>query len=100
MAGRRDPVTGTDVRMTALVSGMVQGVGFRWWTRCRALELGLVGCATNLGDGRVEVIAEGSRQACDGLLELLHGPTTPGYVMAVDVEFGSPQGGFVRFVER
>jgi acylphosphatase len=100
VVGRRDPVTGTDVRMTAQISGIVQGVGFRWWTRCRALELGLVGCATNLGDGRVEVIAEGSRQACDGLLELLRGPTTPGHVVAVDVEFGSAQGGFVRFVER
>jgi len=31
------------VRMTAWVHGFVQGVGFRWWTRSQALELGLVG---------------------------------------------------------
>ncbi|MDN5758031.1 MAG: acylphosphatase, partial [Tomitella sp.] len=31
------------VRLTAWVHGSVQGVGFRWWTRSRALELGLVG---------------------------------------------------------
>ena len=31
----------------------MQGVGFRWWTRARALELGLVGYASNQADGRV-----------------------------------------------
>ncbi len=36
------------VRLIAWVHGQVQGVGFRWWTRSRALELGLVGSATNL----------------------------------------------------
>ncbi|EFD48512.1 acylphosphatase acyP, partial [Mycobacterium tuberculosis T17] len=32
-----------DVRLTAWVHGWVQGVGFRWWTRCRALDLRLTG---------------------------------------------------------
>ncbi|MDO5504656.1 MAG: acylphosphatase, partial [Actinomycetia bacterium] len=35
------------VRATVFVRGHVQGVGFRWWTRARALELGLVGHARN-----------------------------------------------------
>lgn len=43
-------------RLTAWVHGRVQGVGFRWWTRSRALELGLVGSATNHADGRVLVV--------------------------------------------
>ncbi|HEY6798901.1 MAG TPA: acylphosphatase [Kineosporiaceae bacterium] len=59
------------VRLTAWVHGRVQGVGFRWWTRSRALELGLVGWAANLGDGRVEVVAEGPRSRCEELLRLL-----------------------------
>ena len=46
-------------RMTVFVRGRVQGVGFRWWARARALELGLVGHARNTDDGRVEVVAEG-----------------------------------------
>jgi acylphosphatase len=46
-------------------------VGFRWWTRSRALELGLVGIATNLDDGRVEVVAEGPRARLEALVELL-----------------------------
>ena len=60
----------TTERLTAFVSGHVQGVGFRWWTRSRALELGLVGHARNLEDGRVEVVAQGPTQALDALAEL------------------------------
>ena len=63
----------TTVRLTAWVHGRVQGVGFRWWTRCRALELGLVGEARNLPDGRVAVVAEGERRACRELLDALRG---------------------------
>ena len=71
-----DPRTpaGSDVRLLALVSGAVQGVGFRWWTRCRARELGLVGHARNLPDGRVEVSAQGGRAPCERLLTLLREP--------------------------
>ncbi len=50
-----------------LVSGKVQGVFFRASTRERALDLGLSGRATNLPDGRVEVIADGDPAALDAL---------------------------------
>ena len=43
-----------------LVSGMVQGVGFRWFVARHARALGLGGYARNLADGRVEVVASGS----------------------------------------
>ena len=88
------------VRLTALVSGQVQGVGFRWWTRCRALELGLVGQAANLPDGRVQVSAEGARGDCERLVELLRGGATPGAVDGVQASFGPAEGGFTGFVER
>ena len=39
-----------EARLTAWVHGCVQGVGFRWWTRSRALELGLTGYASNRPD--------------------------------------------------
>src|SRR5699024_6983579 len=58
-------------RLIAWVRGRVQGVGFRWWVRARALELGLTGAATNLADGRVEVVAEGPSRCCAELLTLL-----------------------------
>lgn len=55
-----------------VVSGKVQGVFFRASTRERALDLGLSGRATNLPDGRVEVIAEGAAAALDALEVWLH----------------------------
>jgi acylphosphatase len=61
------------VRLSAWERGRVQGVGMRWWIRSRALELGLSGWARNLSDGRVEVVAEGPRAACESLLALLEG---------------------------
>jgi acylphosphatase len=78
------------VRMTAFVKGHVQGVGFRWWTRARARELGLSGSAPNQQDGRVEVVAEGPEQACRALLALL--PTGPGRVEFVSDRWGPARG--------
>ena len=49
------------------VSGIVQGVGFRWFVREKARRLGLSGWVRNLPDGSVEVIAAGD----DGQLQLL-----------------------------
>jgi acylphosphatase len=88
------------VRMTAWVHGRVQGVGFRWWTRCRALELGLAGHSANLSDGRVEVVAEGPREACEKLLAALRSGSTPGYVLQVTERFDEARGGATGFVER
>jgi len=91
--------TVVSVRVTAWVRGHVQGVGFRWWTRARALELGLVGWARNLEDGRVEVVAEGDREACEALLALLRGGGAPGRVRSV-VERWSDARGIEGFHER
>lgn len=87
-------------RLTAWVRGRVQGVGFRWWVRSRALELGLVGSAANLVDGRVEVVAEGPRGACEALLGLLRGGTTPGMVTGVAERWTEPRGDLQTFNER
>ncbi len=54
-----------------LVSGRVQGVFFRGSTQREALALGLTGRATNLRDGRVEVIACGSDNELDALCRWL-----------------------------
>jgi acylphosphatase len=89
-----------DVRLTAWVRGRVQGVGFRWWTRARALELGLAGKAANLEDGRVEVVAEGPQHACEALLAALRAPGTPGHVTGVTEQWSAARGGLTGFVER
>jgi acylphosphatase len=90
---------GDDVRLTAWVTGSVQGVGFRWWTRSRALEQGLTGSARNLPDGRVAVVAEGGRAACERLLAALRGPGTPGVVEGVVAQWGAARGDLSGFRE-
>lgn len=88
------------VRLVAYVHGEVQGVGFRWWTRARALELGLLGHARNLSDGRVEVQAEGPQPNCEQLLAQLQPqaaaapgvPARPGTVRVVVSQWLAPRG--------
>ncbi|PZU48095.1 MAG: acylphosphatase [Arsenicicoccus sp.] len=91
-------------RALIFVRGRVQGVGFRWWTRSRALELGIAGHALNLPDGRVEVNAQGERSAIEALVELLReDPSThsrPGRVDSVVVQWHTVREGLVGFVER
>jgi acylphosphatase len=93
-------IPGDEARLTAWVEGRVQGVGFRWWARTRALELGLVGWAENLEDGRVRVIAEGAAAACTELLALLEGGETPGRVVRVTHRWDEPHGDLSGFTER
>lgn len=95
-------MTEIPTRLTAFVHGSVQGVGFRWWTRSRALELELSGHATNLRDGRVQVVAEGPAGSVDKLLTLLREqPSTtrrPGTVEVVVEQYSEPRGesGFIE----
>lgn len=93
------------IRVTVNVRGRVQGVGFRWWTRSRALELGLVGHARNTSDGRVEVVAQGSRGSVMRLVGLLgeHPSTThrPGEVVTVSTPIETaPRESVSGFVEK
>ena len=51
--------SGEWVRLTARVDGVVQAVGFRYWTVRRADELGLTGTVRNNTDGSVGIVVEG-----------------------------------------
>lgn len=79
-----------------LVSGRVQGVGFRWATRIEAQRLGVAGTVVNLADGRVEVHV-GDDSASDALIEWLR--TGPPGATVDDVAITAsharpPEGGF------
>lgn len=63
------------VRAEMHVTGRVQGVGYRDFARRCAERAGVVGYAMNLGDGSVQVVAEGARVALEALVrELERGP--------------------------
>lgn len=87
-------------RLTAYVEGRVQGVGFRWWVCHHGDELGLSGTATNLDDGRVEVIAEGDEEPLRELLALLRSGRTPGKVATVTERWAPARGTLQAFTPR
>ncbi|MGW8883670.1 acylphosphatase [Streptomyces sp. NPDC055749] len=90
-----------DARLVVWVRGRVQQVGFRWFTRANALEIGgLRGFALNLDDGRVQVVAEGSRENCHRLLDWLRSDDTPGHVDGVTEIWDTPRGGYEGFAIR
>lgn len=65
-----------DVRLTVIVRGRVQGVGYRAFAIDRARQLGIVGYVRNLPDGRtVEAVAEGPRETLERFVDhLRRGP--------------------------
>jgi acylphosphatase len=56
-------------RVRVVVSGDVQGVGFRWYCREQATHEGVAGSVRNLPDGRVEAIFEGDSASVDAMVE-------------------------------
>lgn len=81
-------------RMHLRISGRVQGVGFRWFTREEARRLGLSGWVTNLPNGDVEVSAGGEASSLDRLKRALEvGPTGAGVLLVTELnEVGAEQG--------
>ena len=80
------------VRVVAVVSGHVQGVGYRWYVRELASAAGISGSAANLPDGRVQIEAEGPEDAVASLVAALDGPRAPGSVSRVDSHSSEVQG--------
>ncbi|WP_348788341.1 acylphosphatase [Leifsonia sp. NPDC080035] len=70
---------GLVIRKRAIVTGQVQGVGFRWSAREEAHRLGVAGWARNRADGSVEVEVEGEPDAVERMLDWLRtGPPGSG----------------------
>jgi acylphosphatase len=60
------------IRRRVIISGRVQGVAFRYYTRDAAREAGATGWVRNLPDGRVEALLEGDLSTVNSLLAWLH----------------------------
>jgi len=85
-------------RVTVLVRGRVQGVGFRQFAVTRARVHGLTGYARNLPEGgAVEVVAEGPRAALDALVDALWSGPVAARVEGVQPTWGPASGGLGPF---
>lgn len=88
------------VRLHAVVHGLVQGVNFRYYTALEARQMGVVGYVRNQWDGTVEVVAEGERSLLERLLAFLHRGPRWAAVERVDVQWQEATGEFRRFEVR
>ena len=85
------------VRLHATITGVVQGVHFRYYTMRRAQQLGLRGWVANRWDGRVETVAEGPRSSLQEFLEFLHQGPPAAYVSRVTPRWEEASGEFSGF---
>ncbi|ULR45801.1 acylphosphatase [Rhizobium sp. K102] len=68
------------------ISGKVQGVGFRMWTRDEALRLGLTGWVRNEADGSVAALVAGPDNAISTMIERLRRGPAGASVSGVETE--------------
>jgi acylphosphatase len=80
-----------------LVSGRVQGVGFRYFIQDIARREGLLGVVRNLPDGRVEAIAEGEDESLTRLEAALWRGPSHAHVEHVEVDSIPPGGRYLGF---
>jgi len=83
-----------------LISGRVQGVGFRYFSADVAAREGVTGWVRNLPDGRVEAHVEGEAEAVTRVERALRQGPPGARVDAVDVDAQPPSGAFLDFTIR
>ena len=88
------------VRAHVVVTGRVQGVGFRFSTIDEARRLGVHGWVRNQADGSVEVLVEGARAAVEGLVRYLHRGPPAAWVQDVALRWEAHGGDLGPFTAR
>ncbi len=85
------------IQAHVFISGMVQGVGYRWNTQRQANKLGLTGWVRNLRDGRVEAVFEGEESTVRDMVQWCHTGAPSARVDDVDVDYEDATGKFRSF---
>ena len=84
-------------RLHLIISGRVQGVGFRFSAYDKAKDLALAGWVRNLPDGDVEIVAEGSRENSQMLAAWAHLGPPSAHVTQVREDWMEVTGEFAEF---
>ncbi|HID27085.1 MAG TPA: acylphosphatase [Methanosarcinales archaeon] len=87
-------------RVHIFISGRVQGVFFRSFTRKTAIQLGICGWVRNLRDGRVEVLAEGEKEVLEKFIKKLQIGPEYSKVDDLDITWEDYLGVFKQFIIR
>lgn len=82
------------------IRGVVQGVGFRFWTKGEATSRGLSGWVRNLDDGSVEALFEGEETAVKEMIEVSHQGPKYSEVNEVQTEIEEGEAQFEEFLVR
>jgi acylphosphatase len=80
-----------------VISGRVQGVGFRYFTQEAALREGVTGWVRNLADGRVEALAEGDEEAVARLERAVRAGPRGARIDRLLVDDEEPTGAYYTF---
>ena len=84
--------------VTMKVTGLVQGVGFRWTTQMIAQELGITGTVKNNPDGSVSIVTQGEELPLEHIIKKIKAsPSVAGHVDHVDLNTISNAEKFTRF---
>lgn len=85
--GDQDRKSGENKAVRVVVSGLVQGVGFRWYVKRVADDYGVNGYVRNLDDGSVESVAEGDSSAVHGFLDEVKVGPSSAHITGVNIEW-------------
>ena len=85
------------VRAHLLISGVVQGVGYRWSCQRAAVRIGVKGWVRNLDDGRVEAVAQGPREQVEELIKWCYRGPSEASVSDIAVTYEEPTEEFQDF---
>ena len=83
-----------------IVSGVVQGVSYRYYVQDAATELSVTGWVQNLPDGTVEVLAQADGDTLKEFIEYLHEGSLHAKVEGVAAEWRTPKREFDDFTIR
>ena len=84
-------------RVTIIVQGQVQGVGYRYTTHLEAAKLGLTGYVQNLADGTVKIVAEGETAPLQTLLDWAKVGPPAAQVTQTEVTWAAAEEDFAAF---
>ncbi len=84
-------------RARIIVSGSVQGVGYRYFVTDQAKPLGLAGFVKNLPDGTVEVVVEGDKGRLEEFISILKAGSYSASVRHLKVSWENPTLEFQNF---